>query len=182
MICIMSKEKLIDKQFLLIINGPSCGGKSAVSDVLFEKYGGIFKASSDKIKWLISDYEASVHREIVHKMTLGAMGVALDNGLSVLKEGAHWKPEDYVEMAKQHSVPLYIANIDAPWIELLKRFELRIEAKKNGAQISNTDPVRFKELYDSYMATKMLTPLEYDSSKQSPNEIADAIIAFLKTQ
>ena len=173
------KNKITNKQFFLIINGPSCSGKSFVSDVICTNYGGIFKASGDKIKWLISDYEATIHRGIVHNMVTELIKVALSNNLSVLKEGALWKVEDYVELAKQKDIPLFIANIEAPLEVLFSRFKERIEAKKQGAKISNTDPKRFKELYDMYINTKIDTPLIFDSSKQSPEEIVELIVDYI---
>lgn len=177
----MSKEKIIDKQFLLILNGPSCGGKSAVSDIIFETYGSIYKAKSDAIKWLISDYDANLHRGVVHIMTFETMRVALSHGLSVMKEGGSWEPEKYVALAGMAHVPLFIANVEAPWAVLAARFEARKEAKKQGAKISNTDPKRFKELYDMYIDTKMKTELEFDSSTQSPEEIAGKIVFYIRT-
>ena len=176
----MTKEPLTPNQFFLIVNGPSCGGKSSVSDVLCEKYGRIFKGKSDVIKWLISDYTAVNDRGVLLEMTVATMRVALSHGLSVLKEGAHWAPEKYVAMAKEFNIPLFIANVEAPWDILVERFEHRIEKKKLGAKIANTDPVRFKELYDSYNLTKMETSLSFDSSKQSPEEIASTIATTIQ--
>ncbi len=175
------KEPLREKQFFLIINGPSCGGKSSVSDLLFEKYAGIYKGKNDAIKWLISDYQPNIHREVVDLMTFETMRIALSHGLSVLKEGASLNPERYVELSKKENVPLFVANIEAPWEVLASRFEMRIEAKKQGARISNVDPKRFKELYDMYLGTKMKTEMEFDSSKQTPEEIAVQIVSYIKS-
>ncbi len=82
----MQKPKLREKQFFLVVNGPSCGGKSTVTNLLIEEYGNIFQAKSDAIKWLISDYDSSLHREVVHEMTLATVRTALQNGLSVLSK------------------------------------------------------------------------------------------------
>lgn len=176
----MQKPKLVSKQFLLLVNGPSCGGKSTVSKILLEKYGGIFNAKGDHIKWLISDYDAPTHRGIVHEMTLELADIALLNGLSVLKEGGLFKPENLIELAKKHNAAFFVANIAAPKEALDQRFLERIEAKKNGAKISNVDPKRFGELYEMYLETKMESSLEFDSSVQAPEEIAKAISEYIK--
>jgi uridine kinase len=84
----MEKGKLTDKPFFLIINGPSCGGKSTVSKIIHEKWSEIYLASGDKIKWQISDYKSSVYMGAVYKMVLATIKVALQHGLSILKEGA----------------------------------------------------------------------------------------------
>ena len=176
----MTKEKLSLKQFLLILNGPSCGGKSSVSDVFLGKYGGIFNAKSDQIKWLISDYDANVHQNIIHEMIVELIQVALKNGLSVLKEGALWEPEKILQITKDMNVTFFVANISAPREILEKRFLERVEAKKKGAKISNVDPERFWDLNDKYLATKMESPLEFDSSLQTAEEIADTISKYIQ--
>lgn len=176
----MSKQKLATKEFLLLVNGPSCGGKSTVSKILLEQYGGIFNVKGDHIKWLISDYDAPTHRAVVHEMTLELVKIALSDGLSVLKEGGLFEPEKLVEIAKEHNVPFFVANISAPRQVLDSRFLERIEAKKNGAKISNVDPKRFSELYEMYLTTKMESPLEFDSSVQTPEEIANAITEYIR--
>jgi tRNA uridine 5-carbamoylmethylation protein Kti12 len=176
----MTKENLSSKQFLLIINGPSCGGKTAVAKTLLDQYASIFNAQSDQIKWLVSDYDPNVHRGIIHEMILELIKVALKNKLSVLKQGASYKPEILIQIAKDFNVPLFIANITAPKEILEKRFLERIEAKKNGARVSNVDPKRFAELNDLYQASKMDSELEFDSSLQSPEEIAFAIAEHVK--
>ncbi len=179
----MLKEKLIERQFILIINGPSCGGKSSVSDILTERYGNIFNAKNDNMKWLISDYEPSIHKVAVQKIVLAAARAALSHNLSILKEGAFWsEPESYVTLATEVGVPLIIANVEAPWGVLLSRFEKRIEAKKQGVKkIANVDPNKFKNIYDAYIDTKVSTELNFDSSIQTPEEIADTIVAYIKS-
>lgn len=176
----MQKPKLRDKQFFLVVNGPSCGGKSTVTNLLVEEYGNIFQAKSDAIKWLISDYNASLHREVVHEMTLATVRTALQSGLSVIKEGALYNSEIYEKIAREFDADFYAVNVEAPWEVILERFEKRLEAKKAGVKkIANTDPLRLRELYEMYLDSKTISPLTFDSSKQSPEEIRDAIVEYL---
>jgi predicted kinase len=175
-------EKLTDKQFLLLVNGPSCGGKSTVIDILFDKYSDLFKAKSDAIKWLISGYQASVQRHIVHEMTFQAAWVALSNGLSVLKEGAMFEPEKYLQLAESLKLPVFVANVEAPWEVLIARFEERLKAREDGTRkMANIDPGRFKEIYDSYHSSKMPSTLQFDSSRQLPEEVAETIAEYIRT-
>lgn len=177
----MAKEKLSNKQFLLVVNGPSCGGKTSVSNALLERYSGIFNAQGDQIKWLISDYDSEIYRGVVHDMVLEIIKIALKNNLSVLKQGALYESEKLAEIAKEFNVPLFIANVSAPTEVLEKRFQERIEAKKDGVKkISNVDPERFAQLQKMYFETKVDSPLEFDSSIQTPEEIADTISEYIK--
>jgi predicted kinase len=176
----MSRKKLSPKQFLLVINGPSCGGKSSVANVILEKYGGIFHAKSDTIKWLISGYKPAEQREAVHQITMATIRVALEHKLSVIKEGALYESEKLARLAKKLRVPYFVANVSAPKEVLRKRFRMRIEAKKKGARIANTSPKRFWELHEMYLENKTASPLEFDSSRQSPQAIAKAIVGYIQ--
>ena len=172
------KEKLTNNQFILVLHGPSCGGKSTVSDIIFKKYGGIFKGKSDTIKRLISDYDNTIHHDLVGIMTIETMRVALEHGLSVMKEGGLYGLNEMVALSHMHNIPLFIVNISAPWDILLKRFEVRIANPIAGVKI-NTDHTKFKEIFDQYHATKIDSPLTFDSSIQSPEEIVAAIISAI---
>lgn len=175
----MNKPQLTNNQFLLVLHGPSCAGKSTISDIIFKQYGGIFKGKSDTIKRLISDYDYPTHRDMVGEMTLATMKIALAHGLSVLKEGGLYGLPELVSISKETQVPLFMVNIAAPWEVLLERFQVRKENPLPNVKI-NTDTTRFKEVYDEYLATKMETPLEFDSSKQTPEEIVATIVARIK--
>ncbi|MFC1644986.1 hypothetical protein ACFL08_03095 [Patescibacteria group bacterium] len=176
----MQKEKLTEKQFILILDGPSCGGKTTTADIILDSFGGIFDAKNDQIKWLISGYVSSTYGRIADEMTMGAARVALKNGLSVLRQGAMYGIDDVKKIAEEFDVPVFVANISAPKEVLDERFCERIEAKKQGARISNVDPVRFSEMCDMHLKTKIETPLEFDSASQSPEEIASSIVEYIK--
>ncbi|MFC1623302.1 hypothetical protein ACFL16_02775 [Patescibacteria group bacterium] len=176
----MKKEKLTEKQFILILDGPSCGGKTTAANMILESFGGIFDAQSDRIKWLISDYAADVYRDIVLEMTMEAVKIALKNGMSILRQGAIYGKDEMLEVAREFDVPVFVANISAPKEVLDERFSERIVAKKKGAKISNVDPARFWELCEMHNENKMETPLEFDSSTQSPEEIACAIVRHIQ--
>ena len=176
----MKKELLSKKQFILLINGPSCGGKSTVSNILTELYGGIFKAKSDKIKWLISDYNPSEQRGVVHEMTIEMLRVALKHGLSVLKEGAFYEPEKFIKISEEFKIPLFIVNVSAPKDVLRDRFQERINKNKERGEKSNTTLDRFEKIYDMYIDSKIESPLEFDSSLDTPNDIADKIVTHIR--
>lgn len=168
---------LSSQPVFLAINGPSCGGKSSVSDILFERYGGLYRAKHDLLKWSISDYHALSHKHIVSEMLLGTMRVALKHGLSVLKESL-WDPEPYIRLAREMHVPLVIANIEAPWPILCERFEGRL---RRGERMANTGMEEFTNMYAAYRSSKLPTELQFDSSIQSPETIVQLIVDALQT-
>ncbi len=171
----MPQEKLSPHQFILILHGPSCGGKSTVSDLLFRTYAGIYKGKTDTIKRLISDYDYATQFEMVSEMTLATMKIALAHGLSIVKEGGMLHGIDELRKISQDiGIPLFIATIEAPWEVLLERFEVRINNPRPNVKI-NTDVDRFRKIFDEYHATKPMTPLAFDSSVQAPEEIVSII-------
>lgn len=173
-------EHLTEKQFLLLINGPICGGKSVTIQELFETYSRIFKVQGDSIKLQISGYDPHIQRGIVHEMSISMIQSALLQGLSVIKEGATYEPERYIELVKEFDIPVYIANISAPWEILVNRWQEREDAKNAGIRLRNVDFPRFEEVYKMYLKTKMDTPLEFDSSVQTTEEIVDRISQHIK--
>lgn len=172
------KNHLTPTPFILVLNGPSCAGKTTVSDIIFKAYGGIFKGKSDTIKRLISDYDYTQHHDLVAEMTLATIKVALGHGLSILKEGGLYGIEEMQRLAHESNTPIFIANIEAPWEVLVERFQERVANPIPGLKI-NTDLTRFREVYDEYLATKPATPYEFDSSLMTPDQIVSAIIELL---
>lgn len=175
----MSEKPHLQKRFCLVLNGPSCGGKSSVAEALTKRYGGIFNAKRDGIKWLISDYASGKYVGVLDEMLIATQGIALAHGLSVLQEGWRPEPDRLVDLARKHKVPIYFANVSAPREVLQERFRERVTVKKEGARIANKDPGRFEELHQLYESTKVQTPLEFDSSQQSPDEMVDEIVAHI---
>lgn len=176
----MEKPKLREKQFFLVVNGPSCGGKTTTIKLLVEKYGNIFQAKSDHIKWLISDYNAEKHRGIIHDMINQMIETALENGLSVIKEGALFEPEKYKEIGDKFNVDFFFINVEASWDILLERFRDRVNNQTEGKKISNTSEKRLQELYEMYIDSKKHSSVTFDSSKSNPEEIVEKIVDYLK--
>ncbi|MBN1175563.1 hypothetical protein JXA48_02885 [Candidatus Woesearchaeota archaeon] len=140
------------KQFFLIVNGPSCGGKSSLIKILKSQLENIFSASRDKVKWLISDYAYKDHKEIVDEMMFEMISVALKRGLSVIKDGLLEPADNYVELAKSFDVPIYFVNV-----------------------------FRFDELTQIYETYKVSSSLEFDTSVNSSEYIADVVIDYINS-
>lgn len=167
-------------QFFLAVNGPSCGGKSSVAKALASRIPGLFNAKRDHVKWLISDYASERYTDVLKDMLAGMIDAALAHGLSVVKEDLHEKPERLERLGSKHGVPIYFVNVTAPQDVLRARFRERIEAKKRGAKIANTSWERFELLRQRYENNKVSTPLEFDSSQQSPDGIAEKILSHIR--
>ncbi|MFA4931184.1 MAG: AAA family ATPase [Patescibacteria group bacterium] len=170
--------KLNLPQFLLILNGPYCAGKSSVAQYLLDNYDGIFRAWRDRIKWMIAGYQAERDGKITAEMTMALIDVALSHGLSVVQDQAitlGWEGK-YQLMAKKYETKLIEVNIEASYEVLEKRFAERVAAAKVGAKISMTDPEKMREQYFYYQKHKNNDNLTYFSDQKTPVEIAEEII------
>lgn len=76
----------IMQKFILIIQGPLCAGKSTVVKSLLAEHENLFYASFDRIKWLISHYDAKKHNIIKANLAFALSKEALANNLSVIVE------------------------------------------------------------------------------------------------
>jgi len=57
-------------QFILIVNGPVCSGKTSTVTAIMGKYKKVFSLQQNKIKWLISDYTPDRDRKAVQESLL----------------------------------------------------------------------------------------------------------------
>lgn len=165
------------KKFLLIINGPMCAGKSTISDI-FLKNEGVFRGSSDRIKWLISNYSGDNpnHRSMAKNITLSAIEGAVNAGLSVVVDGGFNEHRDkYKEIAAKFDLKYLSVNIESPYEVLKQRFIERVESsRQEGGKRISVDTIegfdtRY-EWYESYNKDPEATT--FDSSKSSAEEIA----------
>lgn len=164
------------KNFLLILNGPMCSGKSTITKLFLQKEN-IFRGSFDNTKWLISNYspDNQHHREIAKKITLSAIESAMDSGLSVVVDGGFGDYRDtYKELAQKFNFHYVSINIEAPINVLEQRFLDRVEsAQQNESKtISVTTLDGFHSRYNWYLEqNKDNEAITFDSSILTPEQI-----------
>lgn len=167
------------KKFILVIYGPSCGGKSSVVELLISKHENLFRVSQDKIKWLISRYDKDKHTEIVYSFLVNLAKDAISKGFSLLVEGGNVmknKGKDFRLMAKRNKMDFFEFNIEAPFDIAKERFKERVKnAKLKGWKVSNKSLRRFKELYNLHEEKKNKKAPIFDSSVLSVKEIVNKI-------
>lgn len=165
------------KKFLLIINGPMCAGKSTITKLFLEKEN-VFRGSSDRIKWLISNYSAEnkEHRAIAKKITFSAIESAIDSGLSVVIDGGLGEYKiKYKELASRYDYVYLSVNIEAPLEILEQRFLERVESAKrdDSKTISVTTIEGFHSRYAWYCSdNKDTEATTFDSSRATAEEIS----------
>jgi predicted kinase len=174
-------------KFLLIINGPMCAGKSTITKIFLQKEN-VFRGSSDRIKWLISNYSGDnqKHREIAKKITLSAIESAMDSDLSVVIDGGFGDFKDkYKELASKYKFKYLSVNIEAPLEILEQRFLERVESAKrdDSKTISVTTLEGFHSRYNWYLEkNKDNEAFIFDSNKLAAEDIALNIEELIASQ
>ena len=79
------------EKVLIVINGPTCGGKSSVTAELGKLRRGFFHLSYDRIKWCFLDYKSGSHADDIYKMLIALTEECVAAGVSIIKDGALYK-------------------------------------------------------------------------------------------
>lgn len=172
------------KQFILIVNGPICSGKTKALDVIMSSYKKIYRLSPNKIKFLISDYTPDRDRNAVHDATMLTAERMFQEGMSLILEGGSVAQgnlnQRLKELGDKNQVTTTVVNVEAPIEILKKRFEERIDtAVLRGAKVSVTDDAGFMQRYNAYLEIKPEATKTFDSSKQGPGDIAKGIMELV---
>lgn len=162
-----------------------CAGKSTTSELLLSELRNSFRVSSDKIKWLISNYSKNEHSELAYRLTIALATSAFHEGLSLIVDSNTCSTKiaamSYKELAKSEDAQFMIINIEAPIDVLTERFKQRIiNAKESGSKISVTTIERMLEIHGEYTNSKDENNITLDSSILSPEEISQKIIGLIK--
>lgn len=174
----------MNKQFVLIVNGTRDSGSSEVISILIEKLKKVFLVSSNKIKFLISDYVPDRDRKFVQETAVLFSEKALDDGYSIILEGGSVEQKNLnkkiTDLANHRNIKIIKINIEAP-IEIMKqRFFERIEkSKATGKKISVTNEEELMQRVNAYFDLKDEKDPTFDSNKESVEEIAKNILSLI---
>lgn len=170
-------------QFILIINGPVCSGKTSTIDVVMGNYKKVFRLSQNKIKWLISDYTPDRDRKAVQESLLMVAEKMLENGMSLILEGGSVTQGEMNKalegIGEKHGIKTTYVNIEAPLNVLKERFAERLKVSaERGTKVSFTDDEGYMQRYNAYLAIKGNDPV-FDSGALSPEQIATEIMKLV---
>ena len=160
---------------LIIINGPSCAGKSTIIDEFFLSQKHFFWLKYDAIKRFFVDYEPTRDKEKVQELVTVIGTDRINRGENILLESSL---ENIVELAEESGYEIFEFNIEAPYPVLLQRFRERVSNIKVGVRI-NTSEERHREIYDSYVSNKRGGGVTFDTSILSKEEIVDKMIELV---
>ena len=173
------------KPFLIILDGPMGAGKSTVSELLHKrlhkKRGFTALISLDKLKRIVSDYKmgSKFHLEIASDVGVLMAKEYLNRGFNVVVEKA-FTTEQFVNafiksLGNKSKVKIY--QIEAPFDLRVKRIDKRGLPK--GVKVKPSLR-KIKRNTEHYNERKYQNAIVFDSSKLTPNQIANKIIGDIK--
>ncbi len=165
--------KINNMKKIIIINGPSCAGKSTIIDKIFETKQDIFWLKFDSVKRFFVDYIPSVDKQKVTDLVVVIGKDRMEKDEDILCEN---HIQEVIDFAKEKSYSIYEYNIEAPYETLLERFRARLLNIKEGLKI-NTSEEKHRETYDKYLVRKDMNVKTFDTSLQSAEEIAKEILS-----
>lgn len=168
------------KQFVILLYGPPCSGKSATALFMMVKHSGLFRVSPDTVKWFVSGYGGGPFRKNVSQVTVDMASSALTQGFSLIVEAnatilkKMWP--QYKALSEQNNVAFFEINLEAPLDLLKKRLAGRMaKSLVSGKKHFLRDPEDLERRYKAYLAYKKDSIQTFDSSVLSLDDIAEKI-------
>jgi len=170
-----------DKGFILVLHGPPDAGQSWVAGALLQGKANRFHVSTNKIKFLISDYSAeTTDREALNRIIFAAGEAARREGLSLVVDGSlaiqrsWWS--SYAVLAEETGAKFVQVNLEADREILLDRFKRRVaNSRAKGVKISISEETDFQKRYDEYLSLKDGGLPTFDSHRETTDKIAEHI-------
>ena len=173
-------SKINNMKKIIVINGPSCAGKSTIVDKIFETKQDIFWLKFDAIKRFFIDYDSSSDKQKVTEILVVIGKDRIERQEDILLEDhnavSDYKNTEVLDYAKEKGYSVYEYNIEAPYDVLLSRFRLRASNPRPGIKINSSEK-RHKSFYDKYLEGKNANIKTFDTSLQSAEEISKEILS-----
>lgn len=173
----MEREKVF-----IIMNGPSCAGKSTITKLLLSKHKTFFKLSYDNVKRFYSDYKVETHFEKVYEILSAMARAAVSQGYNVFVDGGIKRKnrEGLIQIFKDAGYKVYEFNIEASQETLLERFDRRVkESAEKNIPITNTSVDRLLKLEKMYHEDKNIHAITYETDMVDAEDIVKSIEGYI---
>jgi predicted kinase len=167
----------------IMLNGPSCAGKSTIVSRIMAEKERYYKLSYDAQKWLFSKYDRNIHFEDVRTVQRGLAETVCGLSYNIICDSALYKEnrEKLLSIPKKYGYEVIEINLEADYETLAVRFDERVKdaLAKNSKTISSTSKERFKELYDIYQSEKNSSAVVLRTDLHNQEEIFKSILELI---
>src|SRR3989344_7775858 len=112
------------QKFAIHIAGPSCSGKTTLSNALGEKFPGLYMLSFDKLKWQLAGYNRDQHSNLIKNIELGVFEVICKQAIPLTLNYFCQNTQEYATLqniAGQNGYKFISVELTAPKEVLLAR-------------------------------------------------------------
>jgi predicted kinase len=173
----------LKKQTIVIIDGPMGSGKTTISKILHKKVKNFVYLSTDKIKWLQSDFSRSDRDiDVSLKVLLSMARTYLNEGFNLLIEENFIDKkvmEKFISLSKNKKTKLLVYHLEVPKNILLSRIYKRSK---------NHEKKGIPPLSKSFILKNLKTHRKHENSisidgqNKSQLELAKIILKDLRTK
>ncbi len=167
----------------IMLNGPSCVGKSTTVNRIMDEKEKYYKLSYDTQKWLFSKYDRNIHFEDVKAVQRALAETVCGLHYNIICDSALHREtrEKLLNIARKYEYEVIEINLEADYEILAVRFDERVKdaLQKKSKTISNTSKERFKELYDIYQREKNSSATVFWTDQQNEEKVANSILQLL---
>jgi len=164
----------------IILNGPSCSGKSTIVQSVMEKREGLYHLARDKQKWFFSKYDRHIHHVAVRNIVIAIAEAVCSMKYDIICDSPVYPEhrDKLLEIPQRHGYEIIEINLEADYKILLERFKRRVAEAEAGSKkrISNRSEERFNELVKMYEDNRNLKAKVIRTDEESIEDITDDII------
>lgn len=173
----MEKEQKI----CLLVNGPSCAGKSTLVKSIMLQKEDYFHLCYDNIKWLFSKYHSYKYTNSIKSVLFSILKVICKKNHNIICDSVinQKDREKVIQIVEKYNYKIISINLEAPLKILNERFEeerqINIERKRLG-----TTHERFQEIYNLYQKEKDKKAKTFNTGKINAENLAKKVFKILK--
>lgn len=166
----------------IILNGPSCVGKSTIVNAIMSEKEKYYKLSNDSQKWLFYKYDRKTHHEDVRTIQRSLAETVCEMKYNIICDSALHGENRHklLSIPAKHEYEIIEINLEADYAILVDRFDERVRNfLQKDIKISNTSKERFKEIFDIYQTEKNDSAITFRTDTQKQEEIIQKILQLL---
>lgn len=166
----------------IMLNGPSCSGKSTILKKVISEKEKYYQLSYDAQKRMFSNFSPENQYQDVHEVLKSLTTTVCEMKYNIVCDSGlrkEWR-ETLLSIPKKYGYEIVEINLEADYEVLEKRFEERVERVSSNPsdKIYNTSKDRFRELYEMYENGKNPSATTFRTDQEDAETITIKVLNF----